>query len=227
MDLSMVTFAFMAGLFAFLAPCSFPMLPSYVAYFLGFDEEKEENEEKGVIRSGLTGLYFGSLTTLGFLVFFALIGFLLLPVSPLIRTNLAVVSGLVASALVILGLLMLAGKDPYMTLPVKAPEKRGAINFFLFGILYAAASLGCSLPMFISVVLAAFNLGGAGGSLFILTVYAAGMGSLMIPIAVATSVSKDVLIEKLRANVGLIKKIGAVILILMGIYIFLLDVLHL
>jgi len=224
MDWSMVTFAFMAGLFAFLAPCSFPMLPSYVAYFLGFDEE---NEEKGIIRSGLTGLYFGSLSTLGFLVFFALIGLLILPLSSFIRANLAVVSGLVASALVILGLLMLAGKDPYMTLPVKAPEKRGAINFFLFGLLYAAASLGCSLPMFISVVLAAFNMSGAMGSLFILIIYAAGMGSLMIPISVATSVSKDVLIEKLRANVGLIKKIGAIILIIMGIYIFLLDVLHL
>jgi len=224
MDWSMVTFAFMAGIFAFLAPCSFPMLPSYVAYFLGFDEE---NEDKGIIRSGLTGLYFGSLTTLGFLVFFALIGLLLLPVSSLIRANLAVVSGVVAAALVILGLLMLSGKDPYMTLPVKAPEKKGPINFFLFGLLYAAASLGCSLPIFISVVLAAFGMNGAIGSLFILTVYAAGMGALMIPIAIATSVSRDVLIEKLRANVGLIKKIGAIVLVLMGIYIFLIDVLHL
>ncbi len=224
MDWSMVTFAFMAGIFAFLAPCSFPMLPSYVAYFLGFDGDEEE--KRGVVKSGLTGLYFGSLTTAGFLVFFSAIGLALLPLSPVIKQNLAVISALVSTALIVLGLLMLSGKDPYMTLPVKAPEKKGPINFFLFGLLYAAASLGCSLPMFISVILAAFNMGGAIGSLLILMVYAAGMGSLMIPVAVATSVSKDVLVEKLRANVGLIKKLGAVVLIIMGIYIMLVDVLH-
>ena len=227
MDWSMVTFAFMAGIFAFLAPCSFPMLPSYVAYFLGFDEDGEGKDRGGIIQSGLVGLWFGFLTTLGFLIFFALIGLALLPLSSVIRQNLALISLIVAAALIGLGLLMLSGKDPYMTLPVKAPEKKGPINFFLFGILYAAASLGCSLPMFISVVLAAFNMSGAMGSLFILTVYAAGMGSLMIPIAVATSVSRDILIEKLRANVGLIKKIGAIVLIIMGIYILLVDVLHL
>ncbi len=223
MDWSMVTFAFMAGIFAFLAPCSFPMLPSYVAYFLGFEDEERE---KGIIKSGLTGLYFGLLTTAGFLIFFAVIGLALLPISPIIRRNLAVVSAVVAGALIILGILMLLGKDPYMTLPVKAPEKKGPINFFLFGVLYAAASLGCSLPMFLSAVLSGFRTSGALGSLLILTIYAAGMGALMVPVAVATSISKDVVVERLRANVGLIKKLGALVLIIMGIYILLTDVLH-
>jgi len=196
------------------------MLPSYVAYFLGYDEEEKE---KGVVKSGLVGLYFGLLTTAGFLLFFAIIGLALLPISPLIRQNLAVVSGVVAAALIILGVLMLTGLDPYMTLPVKAPEKKGPLNFFLFGVLYAAASLGCSLPMFLSAVLSGFRTSGALGSLLVLTIYAAGMGALMIPVAVATSVSRDILVEKLRANVGLIKKVGALILISMGIYILFLD----
>jgi len=222
MDWSMVTFAFTAGIFAFLAPCSFPILPSYVAYFIGFDEDEERN----LIRSGLTGLYFGSITTLGFLLLFVVIGLALLPVSSLIRQHTLMISLLVSAALIIFGMLILFGIDPYITLPVKAPEKRGVINFFLFGILYAAASLGCSLPMFISVVLAAFNMSGALGSLFILTIYAAGMGALMIPVSVATSVSRVLLVKKLVANMGLIKKTGAVVLIIMGVYILLVDVFH-
>ena len=43
MNLSLLVFAFTAGLISFFSPCAFPMLPAYISYYLGIGKEDEEN----------------------------------------------------------------------------------------------------------------------------------------------------------------------------------------
>jgi cytochrome c-type biogenesis protein len=55
-------------------PCGFPLLPAFLSYYLGADEEQLPSAPTRVLQ----GLVVGGLVALGFLGFFALVG---LPVS--------------------------------------------------------------------------------------------------------------------------------------------------
>jgi len=64
--------AFAAGLVATVNPCGFAMLPAYLSYFMGIDEE--EQSRAGALRSALL---IGAIVSSGFLLVFGLAGILI------------------------------------------------------------------------------------------------------------------------------------------------------
>ena len=60
MDISLMGFAFTAGLISFFSPCAFPMLPGYISYYFGYNEEdRAENRVKNriyyILKDGVLG----------------------------------------------------------------------------------------------------------------------------------------------------------------------------
>jgi cytochrome c biogenesis protein CcdA len=122
----------------------------------------------------LQGLLVGALVTVGFLGFFALVG---LPVSYGVGAIARAVpwAGLATgAALALAGLLTLLGR--HLRLPtqlrVQPRRERRLGAMLLFGVGYGAASLGCTLPLFLTLVGASLS---GGGKITAFLAYGAGM----------------------------------------------------
>lgn len=213
-NLALLSLAFGAGLVTFFSPCNFPLLPSYISYYISRKETGEEKASKMALR----GAYSGMMTSAGFLVIFGTVG---LAVAYIGGSVLGVwfmpISIAIGIILVILGILLLANINLSITLPMKAPKK-GPLSFFAFGMIYALASLSCVLPVFVLVIVSALNAGSFFMAMAVFLVYTFAMSLTMIVISIAVAVSKDVLITDLKKAMPYIKKVSAIILIIAGIY---------
>ncbi len=217
MDLAFLIFAYTAGIFTFLSPCSFPMLPSYISYFL----RREERSER-MSALILSGIKLGLITSLGFLVVLvvsgSLISLALVQIGRLIPYFIITVGAIFT----VLGIFYLAGKGRSFGLFLKAShlvhKKYGKkLGPFLYGVAYALAAMGCSLPMFLVIVSgsAAFDLSSAILSLFS---YFLGMATLMVPVSVLTSLSGGLFSRRFMSLMHYVERATGLILLLTGLY---------
>jgi len=217
MDLAFLIFAYTAGAFTFLSPCSFPMLPSYISYFL-----RREERSESMLALVFNGIKLGFITSLGFLVVLIVAGSLmslaLVQIGKLIPYFVMAVGAIFAA----MGILYLAGKQRSFGIFLKAShfihKKSGKkLGPFLYGIAYALAAMGCSLPMFLVIVSgsAAFSLSSAMLSLIS---YFLGMASLMIPVSVLTSLSGGLVSRKFTNMLNYVERATGLILLITGIY---------
>jgi cytochrome c-type biogenesis protein len=166
-----LSIAFAAGGLAVVNPCGFPLLPAYLSIYLGADEGQLPAAPTRILQ----GLIVGALVALGFLGFFAVAG---LPVS----FGLSVVAdavpwlGLATGALLaLLGVAVLLGGE--VRLPVRLRvgirRERRPTSMLMFGVAYGAASLGCTLPIFLALVGASVG----AGKVAVFVAYGAGWRS--------------------------------------------------
>ena len=97
-------------------------------------------------------------------------------------------------------------------------RKEGYFGLFMFGIGYGAASASCCFPLFLAIILAALDQGGAAQGFMIFLVYALSMALLMVAVTVALSMSRTKLVDWLRSNTGKIEVIGGISLQIVGLY---------
>ena len=152
-DLLPVGYAFAAGMVASVNPCGFFMLPSYLSYHLG-TEEAGFYESPALVRL-LRALFLGGTATIGFVVVFAAVGaiiatggYWLVRVFPYAGVSIGV-------AMIGLGLWLLVTHRAVGIMAasrVSITPQRNLQNVLLFGVGYAAASLSCTLSVFLVVV---------------------------------------------------------------------------
>jgi len=210
MAIAYLGLAFTAGFMATLAPCALPMLPSYIAYYLNLEEE----------RSLKKSIIFSVTTVIGFLTLYMVIGLLPSVIVNRIATRLELVIPLIGVFLILMGILTLfsnlLGRIPIIHL--QAPEKGGIGSFYIYGLGYGAASLSCSFPVFVLLVLQSASAGGPLDVLIMFLVYGSGAAAMMIPLTLALSYSKEVIYSKLMEYMPYVKKANSIILILAGLY---------
>jgi len=211
MELASLGVAFTAGVLAVLAPCALPMLPSYIAYYMNLDEDD---------RSIGASLGFAFTVVAGFLVVFLVIG--LLPSFALnqVSSRLEYVAPFIGALLVLIGVAS-GFSDVFNRMPaanVSAPPKAGYWSFFLYGVGYGAASLACSLPVFILLVVQSSTAGGPLDVLTAFLVYGLGASAVVVPLTLALTYSKDYVHRRLMDVLPWMKKINSAALILAGLY---------
>jgi cytochrome c-type biogenesis protein len=210
MEIVNLSLAFSAGLLSVLAPCALPMLPSFVAYYMDADENRS-------LGSALT---FGFLTVAGFLTVFLVIGILPSFALNSMASKVAYVSPFIGVILIVLGLGHLFS-DVFYNLPViktAAPIGGGVRAFYLYGLGYGAASIACSFPIFVLLVLQSATAGGLVSILIMFLAYGLGAATVLVPLSVALTFSKEIIYERLVSILPHMKKINAVVLILAGLY---------
>jgi len=220
---AMLGFSFAAGFAVFFNPCGFPMLPPFIAAYLG----REEDQADTFFKSVLKGLKVGFANSAGFVLFFGLMGLILVYAGSAISAFIPWLASIIGVFLVVFGLLMLFKKDFNISLPLDKfadlvirhrAKKGGALFFFLGGVSYAIVSLGCVFPAYLVVVTMAFGGGVVNGLLQFLA-YAVGMSLPMLALAVATSCSSGFFYRHMNVIVHYIKKVSGVIMIAAGIYV--------
>lgn len=219
MELASLGVAFTAGVLAVLAPCALPMLPSYVAYYMNLEEDE---------RSLGASLGFAFTVVAGFLVVFLVIG--LLPSFALnqVSSRLEYVAPFIGALLVLIGLASGLSNvfDRMPSFNVTAPQRTGYGSFFLYGVGYGAASLACSLPVFILLVLQSSTASGPLGVFTVFLVYGLGASAVVVPLTLALTYSKDYVHRRLMGVLPWMKKINAAVLVAAGLYMVLTGLLE-
>ena len=210
LDVPGLALVFSTGALALFSPCSFPMLPGYVLYYVG---------SKG---SPKRALYAGAACTLGVLAVFTAIG-LAASALRLLAPQHVPLLGLVAGIIVIsMGVGMTVElKLPALFTIASAPRRRGLAGAFLYGVAYGLASSGCSIPIFLSIVLYAIAAGGPLGPLhgaIAFLVYALGMGTSLIAITVLAAKAKELALKRAAGAIPRLQRASGALLIAIGAY---------
>ncbi len=239
LDTVLIGFAFSAGAVAFLNPCGFAMIPTYISYFVESDYSSSQrqtttNRNLGLIsvrrlsKGGLAGL----LATAAFIAIFGLTGIAISSLGIGIAKFLPWVAVLSGVIIIGVGLAKAFGKTIHVNIPSPRGlvysihgshssndgKKPGYANFFLFGIGYSIASLSCTLPLFLLIVFQGLSAGGIREGSIVFMTYALGMGSVMIAISLAISASNQTFVKWLRKLAPKMNFITSVVLILAGSY---------
>ena len=222
-NFALASLAFSAGLVSFVNPCGFAMLPVYVTYYF-----KNENLEKSsLLKRIFFSLLFGLMVSLGFVAIFSLIGFIVSYIGRGILRYVGWFDLFIGFLLIILGVIYLFNLNAKINLnkltilgeKLKSNKlKNKYLSFFLYGVGFAIASLGCTLPIFLLIVTTAAKAGGFFNGALIFLIYAAGMGFFMILFSLAVAFSKTMIEKTLKKWMPYIYKLGAVIVIVAGIY---------
>ncbi len=208
--------AFAAGLVATVNPCGFAMLPAYLSYFMGMDEE-----EQGTAAALRGALVVGAIVSAGFLVVFGLAGVLITAGFRVVIDLIPWVAIVVGVAVIGLGIALVRGYELKVGLPKssKAASGRGYRSVFLFGVSYAVASLSCTLPVFLTVVATQVTRGSFVSGIATFVAYGSGMAVVLMAVTVAIAVGKQSLIGWFRGTARYITRVSGVILIGAGLYI--------
>lgn len=218
MSPALLSWAFAAGSVAAFNPCGFAVLPAYLAYHVGRDAAGSAASD--TIRGTVRGL----LMTAGVLSLFAVVGgamgmirAVLLPVLPWLAT-------LVGAVLVSLGVVMLIRRSVAVELSVVNPIARAGapsrtwVSAYLFGVGYGVASLGCTLPIFLTISAQSLATRSLGEALVVFLAYGLGMGWIVMVVTVAVAVGNTAVVRFLRPVMGWVRTAGAVGMIAAGGY---------
>jgi cytochrome c-type biogenesis protein len=199
-----VAFAFAAGLVATVNPCGFAMLPAYLFYFVGLDDDGDDGRVGGRGTAVARGLAVGAVVSAGFLVVFGVSGALVNAGFRSIIDYVPWVALMIGVALTVLGVAMLGfGVQLTVALPhlERGGSNRGYRSMFLFGVSYAVASLSCALPVFLAVTGAASATPTLLSGVLTYAVYGLGMSMLLMVLTIALSVAKGAVVRRLRGLV--------------------------
>jgi cytochrome c-type biogenesis protein len=194
-------------------PCGFPLLPAFLSYYLGAEEQRLPRAPTRVLQ----GLLVGALVTVGFLGFFALVG---LPVSYGVGAIARAIPWLglaTGAALALVGLLTLLGRHLRLPIHLRLQPRRerrlGAM--LLFGVGYGAASLGCTLPLFLTLVGASLS---GGGKLTTFLAYGAGMAVVLMALSVLVALAREGAARAVRPLLPQMNRIAGLLLLASGGY---------
>lgn len=196
---------------AFFNPCGFALLPSYVTHYLGSKPHTPSPERWW--QRGLHGLWLGTAVSAGFFTVFIALGSVISLVGTAAGAYFPWLAVLVGLGLIALGIFTVLGREFSLAVPFKG-RRQGVFFYYLYGIGYAIASCGCTLPIFmIYVVGPTLTVGPLHGLLNFLA-YASGMTLMMLLLALTMAYSKGSLDRRLPLEQALIGASIPVVIIL-------------
>ncbi len=214
MDIVLISFAFLAGLQAFFAPCSIALIPAYIGYYVS-DGARQTNSQKQL----LFGLKAGIVTSIGLISVYAVFGIILLLLGKLIAPFMPWIELVTGGILLFLGTAVLMGYEFALRPPaVIQTASKGAKRFYFFGVAYAFGAIGCTLPIFLLVIFQALAQRGILGGLINFSVYALAMVMLMVIFSLIAAVSKTATSLFMAKYMLAIQKSAGLLILLAGVY---------
>lgn len=224
LDMVVLGIAFSAGVATFFSPCGIALIPAYAGYFLGLDDREEALQTP--FRATVDGAKFGGAAAFGALSLFATGGGLAFLVQQQIQVPSALVGSAVEYAalgvgvlIIGFGVLMMGSRLPGFTPSVKLPTREKSFKGMAgFGVVFGVGSMGCTLPLFVSVAVQAFTQGPLGVLASFLA-YGAGLGVMMLGTGVAMSVAKEETHAHMRRITPYVKPASGLIMVAAGGYV--------
>ncbi len=160
---------FLEGIAAFLSPCLLPVIPVYIAFFAGRDDE-------GKHRAFLNAAGF----VLGFTALFTLMGTFAGSIGSVVRRNTAAVNLIGGIIILLFGLGYLGVFHPAFLAaerrPSWKPQETGFFSCLLFGVVFAAGWTPCVGVFLGSALALAATKGGTLTGTLLLLCFSMGLG---------------------------------------------------
>ncbi len=213
-----ISTVFIAGFLSFFAPCTFPLLPVYIGNLVDDKGSKKHIKFAGkkiALRPiGKTLLFVGGLSTT-----FVTLGFGAGALGSLINLRgFTIFSGLIVILLGLhqIGLFRIKFLEKYRSIRIKKNFENNYISSYLLGLTFSFSWTPCVGPVLGAVIVISSNGNQALYGALLMLIYALG---LMIPFLVMALLSNILLsrFEKLESHLPTIKKVGGVLIIIMGL----------
>ena len=221
-----VIVAFLAGLFSFVSPCVFPLIPSYLSYISGFSvTELTESGGEGRNKARKAAILHSALFIAGFTAVFVILGIFSGGVAGLIKSTLVMrISGVVVviMGIYITGILnnfkifSFLGREAGFNLKNRPAGIAGSI---LIGAIFAGAWTPCIGPILASILFISATMHNSilGGEL--LFVYSMGLALPFFISAVSLNLFLTAF-NKFKKYIRVVQIISGILLIAIGLLIF-------
>ncbi len=210
------SFALLAGLISFFAPCALGILPAYAAYYL---ELKESNGNSRLGHSARMGF----VAALGIFSLYMALGIVLTVLGTSAAAYFAVSKPIIAALLLAIGIGLVANYSPrrnyvYRLIQEKIIRGKAKNSLFFFGILYGASALGCAMLVFVPLVIIPLSTGRFLTGILSFMIYSLAFGLAMVVTTVLIAQSKNIMLKRISSSYAKIKKAAGATLILSAIY---------
>jgi len=227
--LSIPALLIVAALLSFFSPCSFPVLPAFMAFYMNLDAKGETDPtRKPTTRTAASR---GFVASLGMVSVYGIVAGVVFAAGLAAQGVIPFISPIVGVILILMAILtLLPYQYHFLTRPFIALKRRIAARFggkwtpgvraklFAFGAGYGAAGFACVAPPFIGAMLNASAIGAPDQALFGLALYVIVVVVTMILVVVGLHVAGERLLKKIRVWSAAIKYVSAVALLIAGGY---------
>ncbi len=203
--------AFGAGLVSAASPCLLPLYPGYIAY-LGANSRALEGRRA----TGLLGL----IVLLGVLTTMLAVAIVLVAISAPMGRLLAVLTPIVDGILILLGILLIAGRNPFERLPgMQVPDIANPYRqAYLYGIMLGPIALPCAGPFLVVLLGISLGVADAIGRVATFAVFGLGFGLPLVLISLLAGVRARQVVGWIIAQHRRIELVAGVLLIVVGTY---------
>ena len=203
-------FTFIEGIASFISPCLLPMIPIYLSYFIGENDDKNNK-----VISNSIGF------VLGFTIVFLILSIFASKLGAILSGNIQYIKIVFGVMIIIFGLnYMDIVKIKFLNKTNINNSNMKNLNFFkavLFGILFSISWTPCIGTFLSSALLLIASKQDLLKGIILMLLYSIGLGIPFIISAVLIDKLKNVF-NYIKQHYNVIKKISGVILIISGIY---------
>jgi len=200
------------GIITFISPCMLPMLPIYLSYFAG-----QENEEKNTIKMFINVIAF----VLGFTIIFTLLGVFSASLGVFLKSNMNIINIVLGIIVIIFGINFIGVLNIPLLNTSKGIKikktKTTVISSFVFGVVFSITwtpCVGAFLGTALSIITVSSDI---FKGVTLILVYCLGLG---IPFVISA-----LLIDKLKNTFNSIKKYYLVINKICGVFLCIIGIL--
>jgi cytochrome c-type biogenesis protein len=212
--------ALTAGALAALNPCGFALLPAYLSTFvLAPGGPTGEGPGPSRLRTVGRAVSTTAAMTVGFVVVFAVFGLVVAPAAAASQRYLPYVTAVTGVLLAAVGLGLLLGKRVGVWMPRIGFRGRGAVAALGYGVVYALASLTCTVAPFLAIVVTSLRSDDVAEGLLLFVTYAAGMGLVVGVAAVAVALASTSVLSRMRSSGGWVQRAVGVLVLVVGAYV--------
>jgi cytochrome c-type biogenesis protein len=206
--------AFGAGLASAASPCLLPLYPAFLAYLTSASGGGPGQEGRRL--PGLLGLA----VLLGLLTTMVAIGLVVsLVVWPMGRIMVITIP-LVDLVLIALGLLLLAGRNPFMRLrTVRVPGTRGPLSqAFVYGMFVGPMALPCAGPFLVALLAISVGALETVGALATFLAFGLGFGLPLVLLSLLARARQDAVVGFLARHHRSVEVVSGVLLVGAGLW---------
>jgi len=208
--------ALVAGALASVNPCGFPLLPAFLSFYVGAEEDVLPRAPARAAQ----GLLVGLLVSTGFLAVFAVVG---VPIAYGVTQLTSAIpwAGLAIGALMVVAAVAgMAGRAVYLSprRPLSVPRRRRPTTMVWFGAAYAVCSLGCTLPIFVALVGASLATASVVEGTIVFVAYAFGMATMLMALSLGAALARDGLALRLKGLLPHMQRVASALLLVAGAY---------
>lgn len=208
------TYSLLLGILAAVNPCGFVLLPAYLVSYLSVADDADATTR---VRRSLS---VGSSVSAGFLVVFLLVGAISRLFTNWIELNAKYAALVVGLVLIVMGVRMLSGWRPRLWIPVfNGDTRRSRIGgMFMFGMVYAVASIGCTIGLLTTAILGSFSRNGVLSGMFSVVMYGAGMAVFVMALTTSLAFAKTALVRAGRGVMSVVSHVSSGLILITGVY---------